>query len=51
MVIEVLLIVDLFLWFLTLVPVPQAAPYANARPWLAYIAVLLITLHMFVPAV
>ena len=51
MVIEVLLIVDLFLWFLTLVPVPQAAPYSGARPWLAFIAVFLLTLHLFVPAV
>lgn len=34
MIIEILLVVDLFLWFLTLVPVPQASQFAWANGWL-----------------
>lgn len=49
MIIEILLVVDLFLWFLALIPVPQATPYAWARSWLAWIAVLLLTLFVFLP--
>lgn len=48
-VIEVLLIVDLFLWFLTLVPVPQASAFGWASGWLAWIAVLLLALMTFAP--
>lgn len=49
MIIEILLVVDLFLWFLTLVPVPQAAAFGWASSWLAWIAVLLLTLFLFIP--
>lgn len=49
MVLEILLIIDLFLWFLTLVPVPQASQFGWASGWLAWIAVLLLTLFLFVP--
>ena len=49
MIIEILLVVDLFLWFLTLVPVPQASQFAWANGWLAWIAVLLLTLFLFLP--
>jgi len=47
MVLEILFIVDMFLWFLACLPV--AAPYNWGRPWLAFIAVLLLGLFMFVP--
>lgn len=49
MIIEILLVVDLFLWFLSLLPVPQASQFAWATSWLAWIAVLLITLFLFMP--
>jgi hypothetical protein len=49
MVIEILLIVDLFLWFLSLLPVAPAVNYAWATSWLAWIAVLLLTVFLFVP--
>ena len=49
MVIEILLIVDLFLWFLSLLPVPQVTPFGWASNWLAWIAVLLLSLFLFVP--
>lgn len=47
MIVEILLIVDLFLWFLSLLPVPQIQPFSWASGWLAWIAVLLITVHLF----
>jgi hypothetical protein len=50
MIILVLLIVVMFLWFLSLMPVAQIAPYVWANNWLAFIAVLLVVLWLFVPA-
>lgn len=49
MVLEILLIVDLFLWFLSLLPVPQVHQFNWASAWLAWIAVLLLALFLFVP--
>lgn len=49
MVIMVLLIVSLFLWFLSLIPVAQVSTYAWASGWLAWIVALLLTLFLFVP--
>lgn len=49
MIIEILLVVDLFLWFLALLPVPQAAQFTWASAWLAWIAALLITVFLFMP--
>jgi hypothetical protein len=49
MIIEILLVVDLFLWFLSLLPVAPANAYTWATSWLAWIAVLLLTIFLFVP--
>lgn len=49
MVVMVLLIVCLFMWFLALLPVPQIAPFGWASGWLAWIAVVLLTVFLFVP--
>ena len=49
MVIEILLVVDLFLWFLSLLPVPQLGPFTWASSWLAWIAVLLLSIFIFIP--
>lgn len=49
MVIEVLLVVDLFLWFLSLLPMPQVSAFNWASSWLAWIAVVLLALFLFVP--
>jgi hypothetical protein len=43
------LIVDLFIWALTLIPVPQVAPYARASGVLAWIAVVLLTIILLHP--
>lgn len=49
MIIEILLIMTLFLWLLSILPVPQITPYGWASNWLAFISVLLITLFLFAP--
>ena len=51
MILEILLIVDLFLWFLSLLPVPTITNYAWASSWLAWIAVALLTAFLFIPGV
>lgn len=49
MVLEILFIMDMFLWFLVNLPVPQITPFNWASSWLAFIAVLLLGLFIFVP--
>ena len=49
MVIEILLIVDLFLWFLSLLPVPQVAQFTWATSWIAWIAAVLLAAFLFIP--
>lgn len=49
MIIEILLVVTLFLWFLALMPIPQVTQFNWATSWLAWIAALLLTLFLFVP--
>jgi amino acid transporter len=44
LIITILLIVDLFLWFLAMLPVPQAAQFNWASSWMAWIAALLLTI-------
>lgn len=50
MILEILIVVTLFLWFLTLVPVPPLAPYAGASNWLCFVWAVLVTLYLFMPA-
>ena len=50
MILEILLIVTMFLWFLTLVPHPSIVQFASAGYYLAFIAVLLLVIYLFVPA-
>lgn len=50
MILEILFVVDMFLWFLANLPVPAVAPFSWASSWLAWIAVLLIGLFIFMPA-
>lgn len=49
MVIEILIVVSLFLWFLSLLPVPGATQFVWATSWLAWISVLLLALFLFIP--
>jgi hypothetical protein len=48
-IVEILFVVDMFLWFLTCLPVRQAQEYNWASSWLGFIAVLLLGLFLFVP--
>jgi hypothetical protein len=50
MIIEILFIVVMALWFLTSLPVSPAQQYGWASSWLAFIAVLLLGLAYYVPA-
>jgi hypothetical protein len=47
LIFQILLIVDLFLWFLTILPVPPLAQYHAASSWLAFIAVVILTVLEF----
>lgn len=47
MIVEILLVVDLFLWFLSLLPIPPANTFNWASGWLAWIAALLLTISVF----
>ena len=49
MVVTVLFVVCMFIWFLSIVPVPQVGPYVWASNWLAFIAVLLLGIFLFMP--
>jgi hypothetical protein len=49
-ILEILFVVTMFLWFLTGLPHPSLAPFGAGRAWLAFTAVLLLGLYVFVPA-
>ncbi len=47
--VEILLVVDLFLWFLSLLPIPNPpGQFAWASGWLAWIAAVLLAVALFV---
>jgi hypothetical protein len=48
-ILTILFTVTLFIWFLTLLPFPPLQPYAAGSQFLAFIAVLLLGLFLFVP--
>ena len=50
MIIEILFVVVMFLWLLTILPVPPLAPFAASNVFFAFVAVLLLGLFMFLPA-
>jgi hypothetical protein len=50
MIIEILFIMVMFLWFLTILPLPQVQPYTGAGGVLAFVAVLLLGLAIYAPA-
>lgn len=49
MIVEILFVVTLFLWFLANLPHPQIQQFNWANSWLAFIAVLLLGIFIFVP--
>jgi hypothetical protein len=51
MIIEILFVVTMFLWFLSGLPVPGVAQFTWAGTWLAFVAVLLLGLYIFMPGI
>jgi len=49
MIIEILFVVTLFLWLLTILPIPPMAPFSASNVYFAFIAVLLLGLYIFLP--
>jgi len=50
MILEILFIMVMFLWFITILPLPPLAPYHTANVFFAFTAVLLLGLYIFLPA-
>jgi hypothetical protein len=50
MIIEILFVVVMLLWFLSVLPYPPLAAYSAAGNFLAWFAVLLLGLFLFLPA-
>ena len=49
MIIEVLFVVVMLIWFLSILPFPPLAPYSAGSTFLAFFAVLLLGLFIFLP--
>lgn len=49
MIIEILFVVVMFLWLLTILPFPPLAPFATSQIFFAFTAVLLLGLFIFLP--
>lgn len=51
MIVEILFVVTMFLWFLTNLPVAPIQQFGWASNWLAFIAVLLLGVFIFMPGI
>lgn len=49
MILEILFVVVMFLWLLTILPLPPMAPFASSNVFFAFVAVLLLGLFIFLP--
>ena len=49
MIVEVLFVVVMLLWFLTILPYQPLSPYTQGRVFLAFFAVLLLGIYIFLP--
>lgn len=50
MILEILFVVVMFLWLITILPVPALGPFAQGSVFFAFTAVLLLGLYIFLPA-
>jgi len=50
MIIEILFVVVMFLWLITILPFPAVQPFATSNVFFAFVAVLLLGLYLFLPA-
>jgi hypothetical protein len=49
MILEILWVVVMFLWLLTILPLPPLAQFSHSNVFFAFVAVLLIGLYIFLP--
>ena len=49
MIIEILFVVTMFLWLITILPFPAVTPFASSNVFFAFVAVLLLGLYLFLP--
>ena len=50
MILEILFCVTMFLWLITILPLPAMTPFASSNVFFAFTAVLLLGLYIFLPA-
>jgi hypothetical protein len=50
MILEILFVMVMFLWFLTILPFPAMEPYTRGSAFFAFTAVLLLGLFIVLPA-
>lgn len=50
MILEILFTVTMFMWLLTILPLPAVQPFASSNVFFAFVAVLLLGLYIFLPA-
>jgi len=49
MIIEILFVVVMFLWLITIFPLPQMQPFSSSNVFFAFVAVMLLGLYLFLP--
>jgi len=49
MILEILFVVVMFLWLITILPFPAMTPFAASNVFFAFTAVLLLGLFIFLP--
>ena len=49
MILEILFVVVMFLWLLTILPLPPMAPFSASNVYFAFVAALLLGLYIFLP--
>lgn len=49
MIVEILFVVVMFLWLLTILPFPPLQPFSSSNVFFAFVAVLLLGLFVFMP--
>lgn len=49
MILEILFVVTMFLWLISILPFPPMAPFQSSNVFFAFVAVLLLGLFIFLP--
>jgi hypothetical protein len=51
MILEILFVVVMFLWLLTILPFPPLVQFSSSNIFFAFVAVLLLGLYIFMPGI